>query len=271
MDNNPFAPPKATLAGPQADTGELILEGRKLPARRGFAWMGESWRVFRLSPGKWIVVFLVYFVCLVVLAIIPGASLLASMLMPAITAGVMLGCRNLEAGEPLRVGTLIAAFKLNIGNLIIAGLLEMAMSVAISMVAMVPMLVLMFALGPSLTAGVDPNNVASVMLAMLPVIVISVGIGIMLTLPLLMAIWFTPALMVFHDLGPWVAIKASFFGCWRNIGPLTAFSLVALFWLLVALLPVGLGLLVIGPLVWISMYVGYRDVYLRSAAEASAP
>lgn len=265
MDENPFAPPKATLLGAETDdSGELILEGRKLPPRRGFAWTPASWQIFKLSPGRWILVFVVYMVVLLALAIIPGASLLASILMPVVTAGIMVGIRDLEAGEPLRVATLIAAFKLNVGNLIIAGLLEMAMSIAVSIVAMIPMFAMIAFMGPGMMQGVDPNDVGTVLLAMAPIFIISVGLALMLSLPLLMAIWFTPALIVFHDLGPWVAIKASFRGCWRNIWPLTLFSLVAFFWVIVALIPLGLGLLVIGPLVWISMYVSYRDVFLRT-------
>ena len=58
------------------------------------------------------------------------------------------------------------------------------------------------------------------------------------------------------------AMKASFSGCARNIWPFLLYGVVFLLLFIVALIPVGLGLLVVSPMIWTSIYTGYRDIYL---------
>lgn len=53
--DNPYVPP----ASPVSDTilpekSGFIRNGRKLPAGRGTAWLGEAWEMFKQSPGTWI-------------------------------------------------------------------------------------------------------------------------------------------------------------------------------------------------------------------------
>jgi len=40
---------------------------------------------------------------------------------------------------------------------------------------------------------------------------------------------------------------------------------VALLLGIIAVIPLGLGLLVYGPLVWATVYAGYRDIFVRPA------
>jgi uncharacterized membrane protein len=83
-----------------------------------------------------------------------------------------------------------------------------------------------------------------------------------LTVPLLMAVWFAPALVIFHDLGPTQAMKDSFTGCLRNIVPFLLYSVIWLVLSIIASIPLGLGWLVLGPMTAASIYTAYRDIYL---------
>ena len=94
-------------------------------------------------------------------------------------------------------------------------------------------------------------------------ILLAVLIALALSMPLLMAVWFAPPLVVFHDLGAVEAMKASFTGCLRNVVPFLVYGIVALVLLFVAMLPLLLGLLVATPVLLASIYTSYRDVYLR--------
>ncbi|PAT00476.1 MAG: hypothetical protein BSR46_02755 [Candidatus Dactylopiibacterium carminicum] len=60
---------------------------------------------------------------------------------------------------------------------------------------------------------------------------------------------------------PIEALKASFIGCLRNWLPFLIYSLLMLVLLTLGLVPLGLGLLVVLPLSFASMYVSYRDIY----------
>ena len=84
-----------------------------------------------------------------------------------------------------------------------------------------------------------------------------------LMLPLLMALWFAPALVIFHDVQPMAAMKSSFQGACANTAP--GFGSVGFVLAILAVIPLGLGLLVLGPVMWGTMYVGYRDIFVRRA------
>jgi uncharacterized membrane protein len=78
-----------------------------------------------------------------------------------------------------------------------------------------------------------------------------------------MAVWFAAPLVVFHNLGAVEAMKASFTGCLRNVVPFLVYGIVGFLLAIVASIPLGLGWLVLGPVIAASVYTGYRDIYLR--------
>jgi len=254
---NPFAPPKAAVLEAVSAEGELLSEGRKVALSRGAAWFGEGWDLFRRAPGTWVAIFLVFAVIWVVLAIVPAGSLLLSLLYPAFAAGIMLGCRKLEAGQGLALGDLFSGFRGNLGNLLLVGLLYLASTfmigilVGIGMVLVMPM------------AKLGPASGAAGLLAQAPFFALVFLMAMALMVPIFMAIWFAPALVAFHDVPPMASLRQSFSGCLRNIGPFLLYGVISLVLAFVALLPVGLGLLVFGPVVWGTMYAGYRDIFLQ--------
>ena len=95
--------------------------------------------------------------------------------------------------------------------------------------------------------------VGGVMLAGLAVMVLSV--------PVLMATWFAPALVFFHNMQPVDAMKASFAACAANVLPLTIYSLLLLPMFFFAMLPLGMGLLVLIPVFAGALYASYRDIF----------
>jgi uncharacterized membrane protein len=92
---------------------------------------------------------------------------------------------------------------------------------------------------------------------------ILVGILVMLLLmvPLLAAYWFAPALIVLNNLGPVAAMKASFSGCLRNILSFLVYSILMLLLAILAVIPLGLGMLVWLPLAITSTYASYRAIF----------
>ena len=85
-----------------------------------------------------------------------------------------------------------------------------------------------------------------------------------LMLPLIMAIWFAPPLVVFHELGAVESMKASFLGCLRNMLPFLLYGIVLFIASLIASIPFGLGWLVLVPVFVASIYTGYRDIYFTA-------
>ncbi len=261
-DDNPFAPPKAAVLEAESPDGELVPGGQKVAISRGIEWFGEGWRLFKASPGIWVVIFIVFTVLSLVLAIIPGGSLVSSLCYPAVVAGIMIGCRSLDEGGTLQVGHLFAGFKKNVGNLMLVGILYLVGMMLIGFIAGIGIAVMIpFAMGGT---NFNPNDFSSLM-AMAPWFALIVLVALAFMLPLIMALWFAPALVVFHDMQPMAAMRSSFQGCLKNFVPFLVFGVVSFFLGLLALVPFGLGLLVFGPLMWGTMYAGYRDIFVRPA------
>ncbi|MFW2372826.1 MAG: BPSS1780 family membrane protein, partial [Gammaproteobacteria bacterium] len=86
-----------------------------------------------------------------------------------------------------------------------------------------------------------------------------------LEVPLIMGIWFSPSLIVFHDLNAWEAFKMSFRGCLANIIPFLVYGLIFMLLAIVAMIPFGLGMIILLPMIIISMYTSYRSVFLKIA------
>jgi uncharacterized membrane protein len=87
--------------------------------------------------------------------------------------------------------------------------------------------------------------------------------------PLLMAYWFAPALVIMHGVAPIAAMKASFGACLRNILPFLVYGIVMMVLAFLAMIPVGLGMLVWIPLSFTSTYAAYRDIFTEDTGPVS--
>ena len=261
MSSNPYAAPKAAVADEtQVVRGNFVPGGRGVAAGRGMSWIGESWELFKRSPGLWIGMVLVLFVIFVVAAFIPFIGMLATMLFfPVFMGGLMLGCRALEEGRELEFAHLFAGFRENMGTLVGIGGLYLAGTVVILLIVTVITGAGMFALvagGAQPEAGDIGTMLATMGLAML--------IYLALTVPLLMAVWLAAPLVMFHEHGAIEAMKASFVGCLRNVVPFLVYGVIMFVLAIVAAIPIGLGWLVLGPMTVASVYTAYRDIYLAT-------
>jgi len=92
--------------------------------------------------------------------------------------------------------------------------------------------------------------------------VVMIGLVIMaLFIPVVMTIWFAPALIMLADKGVFESLKLSFIGCLKNILPFLIYGIVAFILLIIAMIPVGLGLLIMVPVLMAAMYISYKDIY----------
>ncbi|HWH41717.1 MAG TPA: BPSS1780 family membrane protein, partial [Usitatibacter sp.] len=99
-------------------------------------------------------------------------------------------------------------------------------------------------------------------------LLLGVLVALALTVPLLAAYWFAPALIVLNGMKAVPAMKASFHGCFRNLMPFLVYSIVMLVLAILAAIPVGLGFLVWIPLAISSTYTAYRGIFTDEEADA---
>ena len=257
MTTNPYSAPAATVADPAiAVQGNFVPGGRGVAAGRGWGWIAEGWALFRQQPWMWIGVWIALVVILVALGVIPLLGPIANaVLWPVFSAGLALGCRALAEGEPLEFGHLFAGFRERLGTLAGVGALTLVISFAIGVVV-----VLVMGVGfATMFGGAPPETQEAAMATLLAGLVM-----LALMLPLFMAIWFAPLLVVFHEHGVLEALKASFTGCLRNIVPFLVYGVIGFVLMVLASVPVLLGWLVLGPVMVASIYTAYRDIYFTS-------
>ena len=107
------------------------------------------------------------------------------------------------------------------------------------------------------------NQSASGMLAGFGSAMLALLVGLALFVPITMAFWFAPALVVFEGTPPVDAVKASFAACLRNIMPFLIYGVLGLVASIVASIPFGLGWIVLLPLMLLTIHVSYRDIFGR--------
>ena len=233
---------------------ENVMGGRAVGAGQGWTWIAEGFGLFRKAPGIWIALVVILFVILVVLAFIPLVGAVASFLVvPVLVGGLLLGCQSLQSGGELEVAHLFAGFKAHTGNLVVVG----ALAIAGWIVVMLPVVVIV---GTGAVVALLRGDAAGAA-AMGGSVVLAWLVALALSIPIYMALWFAPALVVLRGLTPIEAIKESFFGCLKNILPFLVYSIVLMVLGIVASIPLGLGWLVLGPTLIASVYVSYRDIY----------
>lgn len=250
VEQNPFLVPEGS--GSQA--GGFDLGGRQVDAGRGIEWLKQGWQIFARNPGVWIAITVIMLVIFFVLSMIPFiGQLAASVLTPVFTAGPLLGCKALSEGGELRIDHLFAGFKDSLTNLVLVGVFYLIGMVVIMGVAF------LIGGGGAITGAIMGRGpgvgvaAGGFLLAVLVMFALSV--------PLVMAIWFAPALVVFHNVAPLEAMKASFGACLKNIAAFLIYGVIAFVLLFIAALPFGLGLLVLLPILLGSLYAAYVDIF----------
>jgi uncharacterized membrane protein len=257
MTTNPYSAPAAPVADPvSVAQGNFVAGGRSVGAGRGWRWITEGWALFKAQPWMWILIWVVLVVMLLALNLIPILGPIAnSILWPVFSAGLVLGCRSLEQGGRLEFGHLFAGFRDRLGTLAGVGAVTLGISFAIVLIVGVG-----FGFGmATVFSGAQPGQPQAAMSGVLAGLIM-----LALMLPLFMAMWFAPALVVLNERSVLEAMKESFRGCLRNIVPFLVYGLVGFVLSILASIPFALGWLVLGPVFVASIYAGYRDIYFTS-------
>lgn len=242
-------------------------EPRSVAAIQGWRWITAGFQLYARNPLIWIVFFLIYMAVELVLAFaVPVVGAIASALLdPVLIAGFMAGCRALELDEELEISHLLAGFRANAGQLAVLGGFYLSGKMLLIVVAMG---LTGLAIGPM--PEVDFSSLENMDAAQLQLVashlMIMGALLMSLLIPLLMAYWFAPALILFDHMTATQAMKLSFTACLRNIWPFTVYGVAGSLFFLLGAIPFGLGLLAVIPVLFgTSIYTAYRDTFVAGA------
>lgn len=226
---------------------------KSVAAGDGWIWIRGGFDLFRQNPVIWIALFFIYLLVGMALSIVPGIGpIVLNLLAPVFMAGFMLGCQALESGEELEINHLFAGFKNNTSQLITVGGIYLAgiiIIVGLVFVTTGGAMLSMAGHAPAMEEAAGPGMLLAALVALA------------LLFPLIMAYWFAPILVIFHGLKAVDAMKLSFSACLKNIWPFTIYGLISMLLMVLAAIPLGLGLLVMIPTMTASLYVSYRDIF----------
>jgi len=239
----------------------LVMPARVVRAGAGVDWISDGWALFRKAPLMWIIFLVLFFLVHLGLGMVPWiGTLIGTIISPILMGGMALGCRSLETGGDLELEHLLAGFRRNTGPLVAVGLMYLVGElVLLSVFAM-------FAGMGLLTAVLSGDEAAILSSLSSGLLFLALGglVTLALAIPLVAAYWFAPVLAMLHDVPAIPAMKESLFACLRNWLPMLVYGLVMLLLLVVAVIPLGLGLLVWAPLMFATIYTSYRSVFTEA-------
>jgi uncharacterized membrane protein len=260
QDSNPYAAPRSDVTPPRSDDSDVMTGPHGVPAGHGWQWIVGGWGHFKQSPLAWGGAVVVWVVLMMVVSLVPLlGSLAVNLLTPVLTAGFMLGAHEQRQGGSFELRHLFAGFSSNPGSLILVGVLYLVGMIGVFAVAGAIVGGAAFAMVGGMQGGATDGEMAAMMLQGPMLLAFLVAVGLLI--PLMMAYWFAPALVALEGVRPLAALGLSFRACLKNIFPFFIYSLIAMLLMIVAVIPLGLGLLVMMPVMMAAMYVSYRDIF----------
>lgn len=237
------------------DSTNQIIEIRNVASANAWQWLVDGFKIFWKNPLMWLVLFVIYLLIIVPVSLIPGVgSVAGTLLAPVFSAGLMWGCKAISENQDLEINHLFAGFKHNTKQLVVTGAIYMLGLLVIALLVSVTVdktVMSAVVAGQTLT----PEQANSVMLPLL--------FALLLLMPLLMAYWFAPVLVGLNGLNATDAMKLSFKASLRNLLPMLAYSVMIVGLMIAAIIPFGLGLLVVIPTMMTSLYTSYQDIFLE--------
>lgn len=236
----------------------------EVAASRGAFWLAEAFNLFRRKPMAWIGLCMGWIVITFGLILVPFiGGVIANFLQPVFFASFAIAAFRQTQGEPVVMGDLFTGFRRNLRALINLG--------ALLLIAEIAIFALMALLGLPMAGAEDGSFTMGEYVQMLKGKEWILGVGFLLTVIVKGALWFAPPLIAFHGMSTGHAIRWSAYAALANLGAMMVYgaALLAIFFL--GLLPWALGLLVVIPVMAISTFVGYREVFEPRAAGTIAP
>jgi hypothetical protein len=251
------------------------MQVRQVDAKQGWQWIVAGFFLFRQAPLVWIILCATLLLIAATLALVPIAGqFIFTLLSPAFLAGVMIGCKTLDEGGRLEITHLLAGYRGTASPVItIVGIYLVGQVLIVGVFMLVGGDVLMGLLLEG--KRVDENELRNVSGDMLSASLVA----LMLTVPLLMAVWFAPLLVKFGNMPALEAMRSSFIACLKNIIPLQVYviTLVIVMTILIMLASTLLGpslivqlavITLMSPILFASIFASYRDIFLDSAKAA---
>lgn len=250
------------------------------PARQGMVWLKQALQMFNQHRLAWVVLLLAYYLLLLVTRALPIIGPWAmTIIKPVLAVGLLAAAWNQERGKPPALGMILQGFRANLWALLPIGVFfVVGMTAAVFGSALVDggKLIEFISNSANATEAEMQKSLED------PQLQFGMLFSALLSLPVLVATWWAPALIVFQDAGPGTALLTSMRAAFANWRPLAIYGLGVFFYgvvlpglavsVVAMILPPPMGQVIVLALLMpylmffaaclhISDYISYRDVF----------
>jgi uncharacterized membrane protein len=248
---DPIVSTSSTSSGP---------EPKRVNSDRAVGWITDAWALFSKAPGPWVLVAVVALLIMIVASAIPLlGSLLAPFVSGIVMGSLMLVARKHQEGTAPEVGDLFTILSHpQLKPLLITTLIYVALSFGVGLVVM-----LVFGMGGGAMAllggAVGGESAAAAGLG--GMVMLGLLVFLACIIPVVAMYWFAVPLVLFRNVEPWQAMKTSLAGVLANLVPMLVYGVVSLVVFVIAMIPLGLGLLIAMPLFLIAWLISYQEIF----------
>jgi hypothetical protein len=197
----------------------------------GINWLQAGWEAFKAGGALLIGMVFVTLLAMLFLAWIPWlGTILVPIVGTFLYAGMLQSLRGQATGRGMQFDDLWSAFN------------DQDRMVHLAIVSLVPLL------GSLLRAVLEGGFIGGVA-------------GALVSLVVLALTYFAVPLVLFRNLDALMALKSSFEGVLANLPAVIVFWMVCIVLTVIAILPLGLGLLVLVPVLLGAAYEAYAEIY----------
>ena len=236
-------------------------------AKVGQAWLVEGFSLFHRQPLVWFLTLMAYWVGLVLIGSLPLVGVIVPLLLsPGLSFGFINLARAIDRKEPVAPTLLISGFR----NGQARSLLQLGGAYTLALAAV--LLLASLVGGGELLSMVEKGATEEDLVTLQKELPWGLIVGFLAYIPVMMAFWFAPQLVVWRGMSVPKAIFYSWVSVWLNRG---AFLRYGLTWLLLIvavslLISLGIGglggnpqlvLLVIMPVSLLLMAIGHGSFY----------
>jgi hypothetical protein len=258
------------------------VQAEKRSFRQGWNWLAEGFALYRMSPPALAMLTITFLLAMLVINSVPVVGPVAgSLLMPFFSVGMMNACRRIENGETPRFDALFSAFRQSPQTLLSLGALYLGLTLlTLGITTLIDGGTLMsFMTGGQIDhAELDRDEA-----------LLAAQVALLLMMPLVAAFWYAPLLAAWHQTSLAKSLFFSLVAVMRNWAAFLGYGLACFVFgmffpsviisvaalviesqaVLLALVGAPL-LLVLGPTLFATFFVSYRDVFV-SPSPAPSP
>jgi len=263
--------------------GHKVIAFERLPALRGLQWLRDAYGMLSLARLPWLMLLLLNYLILGFIDFIPYLGQIAApILKPVFAVGFLAAAWSQERGGTPEPKQLFVGFRSNLWALLPLGVVLVGgITLAVLGTALVDDGKLLDVLSGKTKFDETLFADEQVELAML--------FAVACALPVMLALWFAPALVVFQDCSAGLALRTSLYAALANWKPIAVYGMLVFFYggvvpgivttLIALIAPASLAftiaLIVLMPYLFlfiatlhIADYVSYRDIFHRDEAHA---